>query len=194
MSAKLEHEWFHNMKLLQGALIRVKLDKTIPVDRLIKGRFQDNFEFLQWFKKFFDSQAPGLENIKSAANAVHPKPIKPRNVEAPNDNGLCKKESLNNLLSSIEELNTKSSEVIETRDKAYNKLRQIEVLLTKSIEQNEYVDFCNRVCDVLYKPDDAVAAKDDSHDSNETNWINTATLRIMKLILISLFKCLRLIK
>jgi hypothetical protein len=27
----------------------------VPVDRLIKGRFQDNFEFLQWFKKFFDA-------------------------------------------------------------------------------------------------------------------------------------------
>lgn len=167
MSAKLEHEWFHNMKLLQEALTRVKLDKTIPVDRLIKGRFQDNFEFLQWFKKFFDSQAPDLENIKSAANVVHPKPIKPRTVAI--DNGLSKKESLNDLLSSIEELNMKSTEVIETRDKAYIKLRQIEVLLTKSIEQGEHVEFCNRVCDVLYKADDAGVGKDDSHGSNETN-------------------------
>ena len=31
----------------------------IPVDRLIKGRFQDNFEFLQWFKKFFDANYDG---------------------------------------------------------------------------------------------------------------------------------------
>lgn len=27
----------------------------MPIDRLVKGRFQDNFEFLQWFKKFFDT-------------------------------------------------------------------------------------------------------------------------------------------
>lgn len=33
----------------------------MPVDRLIKGRFQDNFEFLQWFKKFFDANYDGRE-------------------------------------------------------------------------------------------------------------------------------------
>ena len=24
--------------------------QIVPVEKLIKGRFQDNFEFLQWFK------------------------------------------------------------------------------------------------------------------------------------------------
>lgn len=33
--------------------------QIIPVDKLIKGRFQDNFEFLQWFKKFFDANFDG---------------------------------------------------------------------------------------------------------------------------------------
>lgn len=27
----------------------------------MKGRFQDNFEFLQWFKKFFDANYQGTE-------------------------------------------------------------------------------------------------------------------------------------
>lgn len=27
----------------------------------MKGRFQDNFEFLQWFKKFFDANYGGME-------------------------------------------------------------------------------------------------------------------------------------
>ena len=26
------------------------------MDKLIKGKFQDNFEFCQWFKKFFDAK------------------------------------------------------------------------------------------------------------------------------------------
>lgn len=38
-----------------------KLLQVIPVDKLIKGRFQDNFEFLQWFKKFFDANYDGRE-------------------------------------------------------------------------------------------------------------------------------------
>ena len=29
--------------------------QIIPIDKLVKGRFQDNFEFVQWFKKFFDA-------------------------------------------------------------------------------------------------------------------------------------------
>lgn len=31
------------------------------MDKLIKGRFQDNFEFCQWFKKFFDANYAGQE-------------------------------------------------------------------------------------------------------------------------------------
>lgn len=37
----------------------VRTLQIIPVDKLIKGRFQDNFEFIQWFKKFFDANYDG---------------------------------------------------------------------------------------------------------------------------------------
>ncbi|UYV74231.1 MAPRE2 [Cordylochernes scorpioides] len=57
----LEHEYIHNFKVLQAAFKRVGADKNVPIDRLIKGRFQDNFEFLQWFKKFFDANYDGRE-------------------------------------------------------------------------------------------------------------------------------------
>lgn len=35
--------------------------QIIPVDKLVKGRFQDNFEFIQWFKKFFDANYDGRQ-------------------------------------------------------------------------------------------------------------------------------------
>ncbi|XP_068609643.1 microtubule-associated protein RP/EB family member 3-like [Brachionichthys hirsutus] len=54
-NAKLEHEYIHNFKVLQASFKRMNVDKIIPVERLVKGKFQDNFEFLQWFKKFFDA-------------------------------------------------------------------------------------------------------------------------------------------
>lgn len=41
--------------------------KIIPVERLVKGRFQDNFEFVQWFKKFFDANYDGKEYDPQAA-------------------------------------------------------------------------------------------------------------------------------
>lgn len=57
----LEHEYIQNFKILQAAFKKMNVDKIIPIDKLIKGRFQDNFEFLQWFKKFFDANYDGRE-------------------------------------------------------------------------------------------------------------------------------------
>lgn len=57
----LEHEYIQNFKHVQAAFKKVGCDKEIPVNRLVKSRFQDNFEFLQWFKKFFDANYDGHE-------------------------------------------------------------------------------------------------------------------------------------
>lgn len=35
------------------------LEQIVPVERLVKGKFQDNFEFVQWFKRFFDANYAG---------------------------------------------------------------------------------------------------------------------------------------
>ncbi|XP_017773542.1 PREDICTED: microtubule-associated protein RP/EB family member 1 isoform X3 [Nicrophorus vespilloides] len=77
----LEHEYIQNFKILQAGFKKMTVDKVIPVDKLIKGRFQDNFEFLQWFKKFFDAnydgsgydalEARGGISIGSGANDHH---------------------------------------------------------------------------------------------------------------------------
>ena len=44
----------------------------MDVDKLIKQKFQDNFEFLQWFKKFFDANYTGVEydalEVRGGAN------------------------------------------------------------------------------------------------------------------------------
>ncbi|XP_045148226.1 microtubule-associated protein RP/EB family member 1-like [Echinops telfairi] len=59
--AKLEHEYIQNFKILQAGFKRMGVDKIIPVDKLVKGKFQDNFEFVQWFKKFFDANYNGKD-------------------------------------------------------------------------------------------------------------------------------------
>lgn len=35
--------------------------QVIPVEKLVKGRFQDNLDFIQWFKKFYDANYDGKE-------------------------------------------------------------------------------------------------------------------------------------
>ena len=81
---KLEHEYINNFKALQEGFKKLNVEKVwpqfgyinlnikyfnlfcsifkvIPVEKLVKGRFQDNFEFVQWFKKFFDANYDGKE-------------------------------------------------------------------------------------------------------------------------------------
>jgi len=105
-NTNLEHEYINNYKILQASFKRMSVDKIVPVDKLIKGKFQDNFEFLQWFKKFFDANNDGkdydaeevrggepLGNGKSGSTSNMPRktaPIKPMprpsagNIRSPN--------------------------------------------------------------------------------------------------------------
>ncbi|KAJ2818577.1 microtubule integrity protein mal3, partial [Coemansia erecta] len=58
-NANQEYEYVENFKILQNAMTKHKVDKPIDPPRLVKCRFQDNFEFLQWLKRFWDAYAPG---------------------------------------------------------------------------------------------------------------------------------------
>merc|ERR1740131_649718 len=51
-STVLEHEYIGNFKILQGAFKKLAVDKIVPVDKLVKGRFQDNFEFIQFSRSW----------------------------------------------------------------------------------------------------------------------------------------------
>lgn len=67
INTKLEHEYISNFKALQEGFKKLQVDKVIPVEKLVKGRFQDNFEFVQWFKKFFDANYDGRDYDPVAA-------------------------------------------------------------------------------------------------------------------------------
>ena len=60
--AKLETEFLNNLKIMQQALISCKIQKEIDIQKLAKGRYQDNFEILQWFKGLYDNIKPDLSN------------------------------------------------------------------------------------------------------------------------------------
>lgn len=59
-SANKDFEYVANYKILQSAFTKVGVDKYVDVDRLISGRYMDNLEFMQWFKKFFETHVSNV--------------------------------------------------------------------------------------------------------------------------------------
>ena len=56
-----EYQYLNNFKILQSCFTRHRIDRSVPVERLVKCRFQDNLEFLQWFKRYWDTNYDGHE-------------------------------------------------------------------------------------------------------------------------------------
>ncbi|KAL9936767.1 hypothetical protein V8E36_004002 [Tilletia maclaganii] len=76
--AKHEYEYVGNYKQLQESFKRNKIDKPIPVERLTKCKMQDNLEFLQWLKKYWDHHYGGHPydpEARRAGAGVVPPPI-----------------------------------------------------------------------------------------------------------------------
>ncbi len=53
--AKNDYEYINNFKVLQQHFTKFGIMKNIEVERLVKCKYQDNLQFLQWFKKIFDN-------------------------------------------------------------------------------------------------------------------------------------------
>ncbi|CAD6184200.1 unnamed protein product [Caenorhabditis auriculariae] len=69
---KSETDILNNWKTLTTSWKEIGIDKPVDVEKLKKGKFQDNFEFFQWFYKFFNANLPNEDNYD---------PITARNAE-----------------------------------------------------------------------------------------------------------------
>jgi len=53
-NAKYDYEYVKNFKVLQDVFIQNEVIKHVDVEKLVKAKYQDNLEFFQWMKYFFD--------------------------------------------------------------------------------------------------------------------------------------------
>ena len=70
-AAKDEYAMICNYKILQSGFGKAKVSKPVEVSKLVRGKYQDNLEFMQWFKAFFDSQAPVDGDGQGGTRGLH---------------------------------------------------------------------------------------------------------------------------
>ncbi|KAH8289628.1 hypothetical protein KR054_008426 [Drosophila jambulina] len=119
MTPRRRHEYKHNMRLLQDAFNRLELEQPVPIDLIVQGRFKHNFEFIQFFKKFYDSQTsqPALRLVP-----------KSRKVNKRVLAKILDKEQVNR----VKEQADLVEKVRRARDFAYHKLILIEHMLSEA--------------------------------------------------------------
>jgi len=153
MNAKHEYEFVANYKLLQNVFKAKKLDKPIPVERLTKCKMQDNLEFLQWVKKFWDQNYPGTPYDAVARRkgvpAEPPATVAPLGTSRPTAgraggktpvgghraSSTVQNETIINLQNQVQELSTHLEGLEKERDFYFAKLRDIEILVQQQLEQ-----------------------------------------------------------
>lgn len=138
-----EYDSLQNFKLLQVAFKNVAVAKEIPVERLVKGRFQDNLEFLQWFCKFVETNYDGHVYHASKArngqilgygpNFVRPKDriLSPLRVDDTLETPRTAKRPRQEDQRPVPEYFGKNDHregIEKDRDMAFSKLRDIEIL------------------------------------------------------------------
>lgn len=183
-NAKLEHEFLHNLKLFQMAFTRINYEKSVPIERLIKGRFQDNFEFLQWFKKFYDVHAAGKENVKlpnTQKPQIHHKTVKATkkvlnrggsemtpptaNSTQLNVDESGSPRSLRSLQETRDKLAEQTAIILNERNFYYKKLLDVENVLKEFTDHDE---LCERALAILYATDTDVQGNGNNESGCET--------------------------
>jgi len=164
MNAKHEYEFIANFKILQNVFRAHKIDKPIPVDKLVKCKMQDNLEFLQWIKRFWDTNygGQGYDAVarRKGAPTDTPATIAPLAPSASARTGSAlsaggaraggrtpigghragstqPNELVQGLQTQLREMSTHLEGLEKERDFYFSKLRDIEILVQQQLEALE---------------------------------------------------------
>ncbi|KZT59340.1 hypothetical protein CALCODRAFT_523333 [Calocera cornea HHB12733] len=149
MDAKHEWEYLANFKVLQNVFKSKKIDKPIPVDKLVKCKMQDNLEFLQWIKRYWDQMYGGqpydaIARRKGQPGAPPPAPAAASRMTSTTGVRTAARagsaargaspEIVLQLQAQIREAQTNMEGLEKERDFYFGKLRDIEILVQTQAE------------------------------------------------------------
>lgn len=183
-NANQEHEYIHNLKILQYAFKAVGCSKDVPIDRLIKGKFQENFEFLQWFRRFFDANygtekrlpdaPPTLTKSTPKRKPADSSYILSRNAPPSASESVSAVDTLEDLREKMEQARVFTDSTTKERDFYFDKLRRIEILCTEASEEeaasgeemsSSKKELVTKILEKLYETEDGFCSPDEQEQS-----------------------------
>jgi RP/EB family microtubule-associated protein len=151
-NANGDYAYIQNFKVLQNTFAKHQIDKPIPVESLVKCKMQDNLEFLQWTKKFWDLNFP--DHDYDAVARRKGAPVGPSGPSAPRAGSSTAArrapaasasaprvaKAAGPATAALQSENATLRETVTSlereRDFYFNKLRQIELLVQQAVDED----------------------------------------------------------
>lgn len=195
MNAKHEYEFVANFKVLQTAFKTKKIDKPILIEKLVKCKMQDNLEFLQWIKRFWDSNyggqvydavarrrgaptdtpatiAPLAGRSGSAGLGVGGRSGGKTPITGHRAGSTQPNEAVQTLQAQLRDLSTHMEGLEKERDFYFAKLRDIEILVQQQVEVLERAGqpedhTLKEIQKILYSTEDGFEVPDNAEPVGE---------------------------
>ena len=160
-----------------GTFTKHQIERSVPIESLVKCKMQDNLEFLQWTKRFWDQYFPGGEydaiarrkgqagppssNGPSSSARTSAAGAAARRGTTPTTTGSAARPARAGVgaSSALTQENTQLKETVagleRERDFYFSKLRDIELLIQEAVEQDPEIEkdegrLVKRIQGILY--------------------------------------------
>ncbi|PSS16833.1 hypothetical protein M430DRAFT_67161 [Amorphotheca resinae ATCC 22711] len=186
-----EYAYLQNFKILQSCFTKHNIDRPVNVEQLIKCKMQDNLEFLQWTKRYWDQYYPGGEYdavARRRGSGAPPPAAAPRAATTgaarrgttPTTGGRVAKAGMGGASSlALQQENNTLKETVQglerERDFYFSKLRDIELLIQQACEEDPEIEkqedgLIKHIQTILYSTEDGfeIPAEAEVLDDQET--------------------------
>jgi len=187
-----EYAYLQNFKILQNCFTRHQIDRPVNVEQLIKCKMQDNLEFLQWSKRYWDQYFPGGDYdavarrrgsgapAPSSAPAPRTSAGAARRGTTPTTGARVAKPGVGGAGSAaLQQENNTLKETVQglerERDFYFSKLRDIELLVQQACDEDPEIEkqedgLIKHIQTILYSTEDGfeIPAEVEGLDDQET--------------------------
>ncbi|KAL1600530.1 microtubule integrity protein mal3 [Paraconiothyrium brasiliense] len=176
-NANTEYAYLQNFKILQNTFAKHHVDKPIPVQQLVKCKMQDNLEFLQFAKRYWDQYFPGHEydalarrngqgGVATGAPAARAAPAAARRAPAASNSAAPRTRTPlgggGAASAALREENNVLKETVagleRERDFYFSKLRDIELLIQQAMEADPELEkdegLLKQIQNILYSTEE----------------------------------------